>query len=315
MNHRPTRRPARVPRFALYGETDAVPGTGHPLDPMAMGLDDLLHVEPIQSRSRLYRWEIDAHVHDGRYQVLWLAAGPVRILLDENRSDRAGPLAVLIPPGTVHAFRFSAASQGHVLTLRARCWLDEPALAPQATRLFAQPQVLAWDGGADAALRLGRLFDALMDEFAPATPATPSPAWLARAVLWRLAEALPRADGPRDGRTAGQQRRQATMARFQALVEQHLLSHWPVTRYAAALNIGTERLNRLVRAEAGCSALVWVHRRLALEACRRLAHTAAPVARLADELGFDDAAYFSRFMRRHTGLSPRQWRERHAAAE
>lgn len=52
-----------------------------------------------------------------------------------------------------------------------------------------------------------------------------------------------------------------------------------------------------------------LHARLAREACLRLVHVVAPVSRLAFELGFEDPAYFCRFFKRHTGMSPRDCRE------
>ena len=65
-----------------------------------------------------------------------------------------------------------------------------------------------------------------------------------------------------------------------------------------------------MRSETGYNALRLIHNRLAREACRRLVHVAAPVSRLAFELGFDDPAYFCRFFKRHTGVSPREYRQR-----
>jgi AraC family transcriptional regulator, transcriptional activator of pobA len=101
--------------------------------------------------------------------------------------------------------------------------------------------------------------------------------------------------------------------RFVHLVEQHFLDHWPMERYAARLGLSTQRLNRLVRQHARRSALQLVHERLLREACRRLIYVAVPATRLAFELGFDDPAYFSRFFKRHTGLSPQRWRQAHQA--
>jgi AraC family transcriptional regulator, transcriptional activator of pobA len=63
-----------------------------------------------------------------------------------------------------------------------------------------------------------------------------------------------------------------------------------------------------VRTETGCNVQSLIHARLAREAKRRLFHVAAPVSKLAFELGFDDPAYFCRFFKRHVGLSPRAYR-------
>ncbi len=94
------------------------------------------------------------------------------------------------------------------------------------------------------------------------------------------------------------------------LLESHYREHWPVSRYAEQLGLSTERLNRMVRNETGQNAQSLIHTRLAREACRRLVHVAAPVSRLAFDLGFQDLAYFCRFFKRHTGLGPREYRTR-----
>ena len=69
-------------------------------------------------------------------------------------------------------------------------------------------------------------------------------------------------------------------------------------------------LNTLCRALAGQSALQIVHQRIVLEAKRDLIYTSLTINQLADSLGFADPAYFSRFFRRMTGLSPRDFRRR-----
>ena len=134
-------------------------------------------------------------------------------------------------------------------------------------------------------------------------------AWLARAVVWRLAQA--RAQGAETA-AANSHRHQALFTRFLLLVEEHFLAHWSLEQYADRLGLSTARLNRIARAESGRAALELVHERLTREACRRLIYIAAPAANLALELGFEDPAYFSRFFKRRMGMSPHRWRRAHA---
>jgi AraC family transcriptional activator of pobA len=287
-----------LPAFALYGET------GAPNAP-------LLHIESIHSRSRLYDWEIDAHVHQGLHQVLWLRAGRVEAMLDESRSLSDGPMALVIPPGVAHAFRFSPNCDGYVFTVNATLLAEgDAAGVGQALQvLFAVPRALALAVDAPEVARLQALLDALYAEHEACSDSDPVPSWLARALVWRLAQ-LDRRDTQFGVRHSGSRGLQALYTRWVVLMESHYREHWPVSRYAERLGLSTERLNRMVRAETGLNAQALLHARLAREACRRLVHVAAPVSRLAFELGFQDPAYFCRFFKRQTGLSPSDYRQR-----
>lgn len=286
-------RRRHLPTFALYGEA----GTPPPA---------LLHVESIQARSRMYRWEIETHVHHGLHQLLWLHAGPVAAMLDDSRFQGEGPLAVAIPPGSAHAFRFTPASDGHVLTFDAAALTEgdtDRTLGDALQQLFAAPGPVRVP--AHEAARLHALFGVLLAEHEAAEHG-PLPGWLARSVLWRVAGFAARdAAQPRGGagRTSP-----ALYTRWVALAEAHYREHWPVTRYAQRLGLSAERLNRMVRAETGRSVQELLHARLVREACRRLVHVAAPVSKIAFELGFEDPAYFCRFFTRHVGQGPRAYR-------
>ena len=56
------------------------------------------------------------------------------------------------------------------------------------------------------------------------------------------------------------------------------------------------------------SALDIVHERLMLEARRLLAYTSMPVAQVAEQLGYADPAYFSKFFARAVGQTPTTYR-------
>jgi AraC family transcriptional regulator, transcriptional activator of pobA len=204
----------------------------------------------------------------------------------------------------VHAFRFTRETDGSVLTFDPRAVIEGevPATGEALRSLFAAPRTIALDGADAATGRIATLMADLADEFAAVDAAgSPVPLWLARALIWRLAR-LGAAPAPGGGGA------QALYTRFIVLVEAHHRAHWPVARYAERLGLTSERLNRLTRAETGKAALELIHDRLTREACRQLTYVAAPIAKLAFELGFEDPAYFCRFFKRRVGRSPRDYR-------
>jgi len=287
---------ARLPVFGLYGEDR----------PSA---SRLLHIESITARSSLYGWEIGSHVHPGLHQLIWLQAGALYALLDESRSNTAGPAMVVVPPGVAHAFRFAPHTSGYVLTFDAGLVAEDEDVASGAAlgSLFNTPGVLPLAAAHTAVAQLQGLWDALhaQSQAAPGASPDPVPRWLARSVIWRLAELRKHLDASMHPVA---QRRHALYTRWQLLVETHYRAHWSIARYASTLGLSAERLNRLVRAEAGKTAQEVVHDRLAREACRWLTHVQAPVSQLAFELGFDDPAYFNRFFKRRMGLTPGAYR-------
>ena len=96
--------------------------------------------------------------------------------------------------------------------------------------------------------------------------------------------------------------------RYRSLLELHFRRHQPIGFYADALGVTPDHLGRTCRATSGLGALDLLHERMLLEARRMLAYTPVPVTGVAQQLGFEDPGYFSRFFTRRAGLSPSAYR-------
>lgn len=288
-----------IPRFALYGEQEGGERDG---DAAAF-----FHIEDIQSRSRLHAWEIRTHTHRGLFQTVFVLDGGAEVRLDDRHVTMRAPFAVTIPSATVHAFQFLPESHGFVLTVADALLVDgaRPEGRSLFTGLFAEARVVALSGEEGGAERVASLLGHLMAEFRwPQLGRAVMVEGLVRGVLLLVA----RQHALVAHATRSERLRAELFSRFRALVEEHVGDHWPVPRYADALGLTENRLNRLCRTLAGKSAFDLVQDRLLLEARRRLIYIEAPVAVLAYELGFQDPAYFSRFFKKQTGMTPAAFR-------
>lgn len=95
------------------------------------------------------------------------------------------------------------------------------------------------------------------------------------------------------------------------LIEQHYRAHLPVTFYAEQLNITPKHLNEVCKRSLGKTTGRLIQERLVLEAQRLLVHSQLTSTQIATELGFFDNTYFFRFFKKHTGLTPEQFRNAH----
>ena len=87
-------------------------------------------------------------------------------------------------------------------------------------------------------------------------------------------------------------------------------SEWhKVTHYADRLGYSPRTLNRLAQAHTGRSAKQLIDERVVLEAKRLLSHGDAPVAAIAEQLGFDDPSNFSAYFRSRAGVTPGAFRK------
>jgi AraC family transcriptional activator of pobA len=233
----------------------------------------------------------------------------VRVSLDEQMRTLEAPACVVLPPNVVHAFRFAPGTLGWVLTFSPRQLLEgeTAATAGPLEALFAQPMLAGLAPDDAAVQRLSAVWRALGTEFDAAPGGSPAVSWLARTAVWQLGQLLHRAPA-----RPSAQRQPALYTRFVRLVEQNHAAHWPLSRYAQALGLSAERLNRLTREASGRTALQVVHERLLREAQRQLLYTRVPVSKIAFDLGFEDPAYFTRFFRRGAGMTPLAWRARQA---
>ena len=287
-------RNQNIPQFALYGETGWADDAA------------FMHIEDIASRSSAYDWFIDAHRHARLFQLLCIYDGEVDAQLDDRSTHLTGAWAITVPPGTVHSFRFSPATQGVVITMTEPLLQDDnnQGMQPYFDPLFTQP--LCVELTPVPLQQLQTLVNEVKREFVNTdTGQGLVCGWLMRAVLMMVLR-LYETHGS-DINTAGAP--DNVITQLKRLIELHYRKHWTVDQYATKIGTSISRLNRLCRERMHLSAKQMIDERLLLEAKRQLIYTRSTLDEIAFDLGFKDPGYFSRYFKRNTGLPPGQFRK------
>ncbi len=286
----------QIPTYFLYGEAPRrVAGP-------------MLHVETIEARSAGHHWKIDPHLHQVLHQMVFVVRGRGVAQAESARTQFRPPALMLMPAGSVHGFEFEPGTTGYVASISVELQHDLARREPEIGALFAAPATFEFEPKALRATDLEQAFRMLAREFARSSNghSLALQGWLEvlLANLLRLVQQRPNVADP----MVGQQRR--LVARFNELIETRYRNSEPLAAYAGVLNVSESRLRNACLAMTGRTPMQLVHARILLEAKRQLLYTDNPVRKIAYQLGFEDAAYFTRFFSRQARFSPRAFRAR-----
>ena len=285
-----------IQRFqGLYGEQNL------PL------VNDFIHMEPLQDRSKIYSWEIEEHFHTDLLQMFVIKSGSGTLLSEGKNISLKSPCVVMVPANVLHGFHFEPKITGDVITISQSFYEtilnDKPHIKKEIERLSClnfenNPEVFRnllnekdkiqqeiFDEAPEKLLALKIHFELFYLE-------------LYRSTLLSTSEAL-----------ISKNRNLAYFQQFQALIRQHAQSLPSIKVFAKTLGITQTHLNRVCHTVADTSALNVVQEFMLNEAKKYLLNTSYSVAEVAYFLNFNDPAYFSRFFKKRVGVAPGEFRK------
>lgn len=282
-----------IPSYRLYGEND----TDRP--------EFWVHCETIPERTHLHNWEIALHRHAQFFQLFHLPQGSGEVVLEDRLERFEGPVMIFVPPGKAHGFRFSRDIDGLVLTALADRLSSLASADRQIADFAGALRIVSMDETSDAATARTAI-QSIATELAGRKLGAPL---LLESLTTIAVVSLARIDR-RDARSRQSDHDHDRVEALLDLIETHYRARPTVAFLAQRVGVSPAHLNRLARAVTGLSIQGLTDRRT-LEAARRdLVFTPSPIQAIAYSLGFADPAYFNRFFRRQTGITPGAYRER-----
>jgi AraC family transcriptional regulator, transcriptional activator of pobA len=289
----PLTRAASIPSFYLYGE------------PHRIAAEGFVHVETLDDRSRPTEWTIRAHSHRELNHIFFIAEGGGDMRTEERLVSFTAPCLLIVPSTIVHGFQWHAESAGSVITLANSYLIELVRRDADVQALFRKPVSIPVTFE-ESKLIKARVVD-LMREFSWASVGHRTAVDAALLPIILLTLRTVGLDKGEDKRKPGHYAN--IVARFRERVEVRFRLRESVEQHAKALGVSNTALRVACSRIAGIAPALILDERALLEAKRALLYSDLSVSEIAYSLGFNDAAYFSRFFVRHVSLSPRAFRE------
>jgi len=241
----------------------------------------------------------------GRNWIFVLVSGSGSVKTENETTSLQGPGLIWIPAQQSAELTLAAGSRGAWLAITNDS-LGQISLSghiAEDMRRLASRSQLGTRIERDVAARLATLINLMSEELrsgaSGAEEMVRHQLAIVAILLWRTSNLTPSAARPAP---------RTIVSNFLSAADQQMRSRWSVADYARYLGVSVDRLTSAVQRATGKTPLALIHARLFAEARQMLEDSGLQIAEISAHLGFDDPAYFSRFFKRLSGKSPRQYR-------
>lgn len=279
----------------LYGDTQSVV------------FPNFLHHEMLETRSKIYDWEIKEHLHAELYQIFIIDEGNGILISGENELTIEGPSIILIPANTVHGFMFKPDVKGEVITFSESFLENIFKNSPKILMETMQLKILNFGQENSIFEQLIQYKSQILSELIEENPEKRNVIQLLFQLLfiqiYRFSILEKQEISVADNRMLNY------FKAFQKNIKQTITETKSVEGYAKELNITAVHLNRICQSIVKKSALQIIHEYLIAEAKKYLLNTNYSISEVSYFLNFKDPAYFTRLFKKQTGVSPSEFKK------
>lgn len=245
------------------------------------------------------RWRTEAMRSHESPRLIFVARGQGRITIAGLTSGFGANNLIYIPPKTMYGFEVGPTVFGQMLTIPNAMATEWP-LEPIHLRLrdvVAQKELAAHLDALERELQSDQTGQARAAHYQ-----------LGLLSIFFERQLEHHSDDTTDARADTATAR--LVAAYTDLIEKEFHEHIGVTDYAAKLGVTPTHLTRCCKQTSGRSALELLNDRILFEARLLLRDSKDPVRKIAEDLGFGSAAYFTRSFQARTGQTPSQFRKK-----
>ncbi len=253
---------------------------------------NLLESMTIQSPSRV-----------NNFEFIWITDGEGNVTLDLISSEIVSPILICVAPGQVRAINGSNL-KGVYISLRedflrlcdgvSEFSFFAPYFVGTQKNVLIKPKIDEAEEMKDVAFKILKESSRLLPFRAEILKT-----WI-KILLIYVSRNVDNAVG---NPAANQSRDVEMVGRFMDLLKKQFRTMKRVSDYANQLCVTPNYLNQMVKRVSGYPASYHIQQQIVIEAKRQAAYTGMRMKEIADNLGFQDYAHFSKFFKTYGGAS------------
>lgn len=287
----------KIQNYVVYGETEEM------LSPA------FVHCHQMEVTGKSHNWHIKPHIHSNLFQIFLMENGKTFFIGEHVRVELNKPSILTMPENTLHEFRQEKGARGTVISISYALMEELLEHYPRGLTDMEKMQLFQQSDDQtvfDQIFALGRAIDdELKKDRIGKTVNIRSLLGLVLIRILRLKQEKFPAQLP-----STHDLNYIHFKAFQNNIKQTNSSRKQIREYALELQMTPVHLNRICQSVAGKSALQVVRDYVILEAKRHLSYSSYSIAEIAHLLDFKEPNYFSRFFKKATGMSPKDFRKK-----
>ncbi|MBL3655966.1 AraC family transcriptional regulator [Fulvivirga sediminis] len=244
------------------------------------------------------------------YHIVVFTQGSGYHTIDFEKFDVTPGQIYFMAPGQIHTWHFSDDVDGYVINFD-KGYYESFLLLTDSIDNFSFYNGIAQDGVIQLHSELLQQVTTLSESLYQQVNHTQPVYWdLTKTILLHL---LMLVEQSHSKTTTGElSSSYALIKKFQRLIETDFASSRLPSEYASQLNVTPNHLNIVCKEHLGHSAGEEIRNRIVLEAKRLLVVNTLSITEIAYSLAFNDNSYFSKFFKKHTGMTPEEFRKKRA---
>ncbi|MBV0934249.1 4-hydroxyphenylacetate catabolism regulatory protein HpaA [Marinobacterium weihaiense] len=277
-------------------------------------LDAPIHYDVLENLAAFYGRDMPVHRHAQYLQIHYIDRGTISFHIDDKVYRTTGPSLIMTPPSVPHSFLTEPEACGHVLTVhQSVAWqlLKDGLQQEMDTELNRGICIVRDELDDEQRLQWPLITQTLRNLKLEWYRERPAKRLTLHTLVRLLLIQISRLSPKQAESTTVNSDDLRVFRRFSDLIEEHYREHLHLPDYTAALGISESRLHQICQRVSNRSPKKLIHDRIVQETKRLLVFTDLSSSDICYQLGFSDPAYFSRFFKRHTGVTAQRFRTDH----